>query len=57
MIVIVRLKSLYLKIIKSSNNFILSLVEVLNLIFFGLSDGFFETLSQLVEVAVDCFEV
>ena len=52
-----RLHGFNLKIIKSIHDFILALVEVLNLILLGLSDSLFETLPQLVEVAVDCFEV
>jgi len=55
--VIKRLHGFNLKIIKSIHDFILALVEVLNLILLGLSDSLFETLPQLVEVAVDCFEV
>ena len=57
MIVILRLHGLNLKIIKSVHDLILALVEVLYLVFFSLSDNLFETLSQLGEVALDCFEV
>ncbi len=57
MIIIQRLLGLDLKIIKPVHDLILALVEVLNLILFGLSDSLFETLSQFVEVVIDCFEV
>ena len=57
MIIIQRLLGLDLKIIKPVHDLILALVEVLNLILFGLSDSLFETLSQFVEVIIDCFEV
>jgi hypothetical protein len=56
-IIIQRLLGLDLKIIKPVHDLILALVEVLNLILFGLSDSLFETLSQFDEVAIDCFEV